>query len=129
MYLSSGVARGGQRGTRAPGATLGGRWNRPDRKDNRQTIWYILVRDQREKFRIINLFLRKWVYILTLYVLYGFLFTFENDPNLFWVYHFENFLGKNQVKGRQFHFLPLAPDTHATPLHLSTIFLYKSLSL
>ena len=28
------------------------------------------------------------------------LVTFENDKNLFWVYHFENFVGENQDKGR-----------------------------
>ena len=49
-----------------------------------------------------------------LYFLYLFfwLFTFENDLNLFWVYHF----GKNQEKGHQFHFLPRAPDTNGKPL-------------
>ena len=40
---------------------------------------------------------------------------FEDDLNLFWSYHFGNFW-KNQEKGRQFHFLPRAPETHGMPL-------------
>ena len=35
--------------------------------------------------------------------------------------YFENFLGRNQDKGRQFHFLPRAPGTHATPLYEYTV--------
>ena len=34
------------RGACALGATFGGRWNRPDIKNNRPTIWHMLVRDQ-----------------------------------------------------------------------------------
>ena len=45
---------------------------------------------------------------------------FENDLDLFWVYHFGNFQEKkNQEKWGQFHFLPRVPETHATPLGYS----------
>ena len=98
VYLS-GVARGGQRGERSPGATLGGRWNCPDRKNYRPTIWYIFVRDQR-MFRISNSFLKKYV-SLSLYVfcfVFVLLVTFENDRNLFWVYIWK-FSGKKSGDG------------------------------
>ena len=68
--IFSGVVRGGQRGACAPGATLGGCWNRPDiKKNNRPTIWCILYIVIREEFRISNSFLKKWIHILALYVL------------------------------------------------------------
>ena len=53
----------------------------------------------------------------TFFSSFFFLLTFENDLNLFWVYHFGKlFKKKSQENGRQFHFLPRAPEAHGTPL-------------
>ena len=50
------------------------------------------------------------------------------DQSLFQVYHFVNFLGKNQDKGCQFHFLPRVPDTHAMPLVRKHLPVWKPIS-
>ena len=44
-----------------------------------------------------------------------------NDLNLFWVYHFGNFMNKKTENEGIFHFLPRMPETLATPLLIRLI--------
>ena len=96
----SGIAKGG----RVPGCHWeGGHWNWPDVKNNRPTIWHILVR---EKFNLVHemyILLCRWKkYVRTFF----FAFHLKNDLNLFWVYHIENFPEKITMRGANFTFAP-----------------------